>query len=298
MAQTRANGIIIEYDTHGSETDPPLLLICGLGMQMIRWTPAFLQALVDRGFFVISFDNRDVGLSTAFNEAGVPAIADVVASLRRGEKPNVPYRLEDMAADAAGVLDALDISAAHIVGVSMGGMIAQLVAADYPGRTLSLTSIMSTTGNHALPPARQEAMDTLNNRPPSPFEDEEAFLAHSVRSSRVIGSPAYPTPEADLRASALAAVRRSYNPTGFGRQMAAVTATGDRRAKLATITAPTLVLHGTDDPLVPIEGGRDTAANIRGAELVEIPGMGHDLPAALYDRIADAIAGVASRASR
>ena len=296
MTQARANGVTIEYDTQGPETGQPLLLICGLGMQMIRWTPPFLQALVDRGFFVIRFDNRDTGLSTAFNEAGVPAIAEVVAALRRGEKPDVPYRLEDMAADAVGVLDALGVGAAHIVGVSMGGMIAQLVAADYPDRTLSLTSIMSTTGNHALPPAKPEAMDTLNNRPPSPFEDEEAFLAHSVRSSRAIGSPGYPIPEADLRASALAAVRRSYNPSGFGRQMAAVTATGDRRAKLATITAPTLVIHGTDDPLVPVEGGRDTAANIKGAELVEIPGMGHDLPPALFAKIADAIAGVAARA--
>ncbi len=295
MAQIQANGITLEYDTLGSKADEPLLLIAGLGMQMVRWTEDFRRRLADRGFYVIRYDNRDVGLSTHFNDAPVPNFAEVAATRNQGLKPDVPYTLDDMAADAAGLLDALGIERAHIVGASMGGMIAQLVAAEHPSHTLSLTSIMSTTGNPALPPATAAAMESLTSRPPHP-SDEEAYLNHAVRSARVIGSPAYPTEEAALRAGILEAVRRSYDPAGFGRQMAAITATGDRRERLAKITAPTVVVHGAEDPLVPLEGGRDTAANIKGAELVIIPGMGHDLPVALYDAIGDAVSRVAERA--
>jgi len=175
-------------------------------------------------------------------------------------------------------------------------MIAQLVAAEHPDKVLSLTSIMSNTGNPDTPRATPEAMAVLTNRPPHP-SDEEAYLKHTVASARVTGSPAYPADEAVLRANALADVKRCYEPTGFARQMAAVTASGDRRPKLKTITAPTVVVHGEADPLVPVEGGHDTAANIPGAELVVIPGMGHDLPAALYGAIVDAIARVAERST-
>jgi pimeloyl-ACP methyl ester carboxylesterase len=294
MAEVQANGISITYDTFGSDQAPPLLLIMGLGAQMTRWSPAFCEAIAARGFRVIRFDNRDAGLSTHFVEAGVPDMAGVVAALQKGEAPKVPYTLSDMAADATGLLDALGIERAHIVGASMGGMIAQLVAADHPEHTLSLTSIMSTTGNPALPRATPEAMSVLTNRPPHP-SDEEAFLKHSVAAARVTGSPAYPADEAVLRANSLADVKRCYEPTGFARQMAAVTATGDRRAKLKTITAPTVVVHGAADPLVPVQGGQDTAENIPGAELIVIPGMGHDLPPVLYDTLIDAIVSVAER---
>ena len=294
MAEVRANGISITYDSFGVDTAPPVLLIMGLGAQMTRWRPEFCEQLAARGFRVIRFDNRDAGLSTHLVEAGMPDMATVAAAVQKGEKPDVPYTLSDMAADATGLLDALGIERAHIVGASMGGMIAQLVAADYPGHTLSLTSIMSTTGNPALPRATPEAMAVLTNRPPHP-SDEEAYLAHSLAAARVIGSPAYPVDEAVQRAQSLDDVKRCYEPTGFARQIAAVTATGDRRAKLKTITAPTVVVHGADDPLVPVQGAHDTAENIPGAKLVIIPGMGHDLPPALYDTLIDAIVGVAER---
>jgi pimeloyl-ACP methyl ester carboxylesterase len=294
MAEINANGVTITYDEFGAAGDPPVLLIMGLGAQMTRWAPAFCEAVAARGFRVIRFDNRDAGLSTHFVEAGVPDMAEVAAVVRDGRQPVVPYTLSDMAADAAGLLDALGIARAHIVGASMGGMIAQLVAAEHPARTLSLTSIMSNTGNPNLPRATPEAMAVLTNRPPHP-SDEEAYLKHTIASARVTGSPGYPADEAVLRANALADVKRCYEPTGFARQMAAITASGDRREKLKTITAPTVVVHGIADPLVPVEGGRDTAANIPGAELLEIPGMGHDVPPALYDVVADAIARVAER---
>ncbi len=294
MAQVQANGISITYDSFGSDKAPPVLLIMGLGAQMTRWRPEFCEQLAARGFRVIRFDNRDAGLSTHLIDAGVPDMAEVAAAMQKGEKPDVPYTLSDMAADATGLLDALGLARAHIVGASMGGMIAQLVAADHPGHTLSLTSIMSTTGNPALPRATPEAMAVLTNRPPHP-SDEEAYLAHSLAAARVIGSPAYPVDEAVQRTQSLADVKRCYEPTGFARQIAAVTATGDRRAKLKTITAPTVVVHGAADPLVPVQGGHDTAENIPGAELVVIPGMGHDLPPVLYDTLIDAIVSVAER---
>ena len=294
MAEVQANEITITYDEFGAKDASPLLLIMGLGAQMTRWPPALCEAIAARGFHVIRFDNRDVGLSTHFVEAGIPDMAAVASAVREGKPAPVPYTLSDMAADAAGLLDALGIARAHIVGASMGGMIAQLVAAEHPQKTLSLTSIMSNTGNPDTPRATAEAMAVLTNRPPHP-SDEEAYLKHTVASARVTGSPAYPADEAVLRANALADVKRCYEPTGFARQMAAVTASGDRRAKLKTITAPTVVVHGEADPLVPVEGGRDTAANIPGAELVVLPGMGHDLPVALYGTLVDAIARVAER---
>jgi pimeloyl-ACP methyl ester carboxylesterase len=296
MAKVQANGISIEYESFGAETAEPILLIMGLGAQMTLWPVAFCETLAARGYRVIRFDNRDVGLSTHFVEAGVPDMGEVFASLAGGKAPKVPYTLDDMADDAVGVLDALHIPRAHIVGASMGGMIAQLVAADHPEHTLTLTSIMSTTGNPALPRATPEAMAVLTNRPPSPTEDEAAFLTHSVAAARVTGSPGYPAEEAALRERILADVKRAYNPTGFSRQMAAITATGDRREKLKHITAPTLVIHGEADPLVPLAGGQDTATSIPGAELLTLPGMGHDLPLALYDTLIDAIVGATRRA--
>jgi pimeloyl-ACP methyl ester carboxylesterase len=293
MTAIKANGITIEYETFGAKTAPPLLLVMGLGAQLTLWPVELCEALVARGFYVIRFDNRDVGLSTKFDSAGVPEVPAIIMAMMSGKPVNVPYTLHDMAADAMGLLDALGIAKAHIVGASMGGMIAQLIAADYPERTLSLTSIMSTTGNPTLPPAKPEAMAVLTNRPPSP--DLPTMIDFGVAAARIVGSPGYPADEQRLRTRVKADFERSFAPTGFGRHIAAVVATGDRRAKLANVTAPTLVIHGDADPLVPVEGGRDTAANIKGAELLIIPGMGHDLPVQLVETIADAIAKVAAR---
>jgi pimeloyl-ACP methyl ester carboxylesterase len=297
MPQMQANGITIEYGTLGAENGEPLLLIMGLGAQMTRWPDALCGQLVRHGFRVIRFDNRDVGLSTHCKDAGVPDAREVLKAKAAGQTPDVPYTLDDMAADAVAVLDGVGVEKAHIVGASMGGMIAQLVAADYPDRVLSLTSIFSTTGNPDLPPATPEALAVITTPAPHP-SDEEAFVAHSIKNARVIGSPAYPLDEAYLRERAVTDAARAYDPAASGRQYAAVLANGDRRPKLAKITAPTVVLHGADDPLVPVTGGRDTAANIQGAELRVVPGMGHDLPVPLYDKVVDAIISARDRARR
>jgi pimeloyl-ACP methyl ester carboxylesterase len=225
---------------------------------MTRWPEPFCALLVAKGLYPIRFDNRDTGLSTWCE--------------------GQDYTVDDMAADGAAVLDAAGKAKAHIVGVSMGGMIAQLFAANYPARTLSLISIMSNTGNPNLPPPN---VALLNTRPLDPAHPN--FIADTVARAEAIGSPAYPWPPGALAARAKAEAERAFNPPGVQRQMAAVRASGDRREKLATITAPAMVLHGEADPLVPVIGGRDTAANIPGAELRTIPGMGHDLPPALYD---------------
>ena len=263
---------------------------------MTRWSQSFVDQLAARGFHVIRFDNRDVGLSEKLDHAGAPDMAAIFGAVSQGEAPPVAYDLSHMAADAVALLDALDIERAHIVGASMGGMIAQLVAADHPTRTRSLTSIMSTTGHPDLPRATPEAMARLSTPAPDPREDLEAYVAHSIISARVMGSPGYPVPEAELREQAMSTVERAYYPVGFQRQYAAILASPERRAKLAGVTAPSVVIHGKADPLVPVEGGRDTAAAIPGAELVEIEGMGHDIPVPLYGAVIDAIARVAERA--
>lgn len=291
MTATSANGITIEYEDYGAKDAPPILLVMGLGGQLTLWPIELVEALVARGFRVIRYDNRDIGLSTKFDTAGVPDLPALMMAAMTGQKPQVPYTLDDMAADGIALLDALGIDKAHIVGASMGGMIAQLIAATYPERTLTLTSIMSTTGNPAVPPAKPEAMAVLTSRPTA--GDEATMVEFGVKAARIIGSPAYPAAEERLRTRVTNDFRRSFSPAGVARQMAAVVANGDRRARLASVTAPTLVIHGDADPLVPVEGGRDTAANIKGAELKIIPGMGHDLPVELVDTIADAVAGMA-----
>jgi pimeloyl-ACP methyl ester carboxylesterase len=289
MPQIKANGINIEYDSHGDPAAEPILLIMGLGAQMTRWPAELVDKLTARGHRVIRYDNRDVGLSEKLDAAGLPDIGAVVQAVAAGQKPPVAYTLAEMAADAVGVLDALSIPRAHIVGASMGGMIAQLVAADYPDRTLSLTSIMSSTGNPELPRATPEAMAVLNNRGPDPREDLDGFVAHSLAAANTIGSPAYPPDPAVHRERTVADFRRSFYPAGFQRQYAGVMASPDRRPKLKTIKAPTVVIHGEADPLVPLAGGKDTADNIAGAELKVIAGMGHDLPPQVHDEIVTAI---------
>jgi pimeloyl-ACP methyl ester carboxylesterase len=295
MPHASANGLQIYYESHGPDDGEPILLIMGLGAQMTRWSPAFYSKLVDAGHRVILYDNRDVGLTEKLDAAGPPDIAGVVGAIQAGRKPAVAYTLDDMAADAAALLDALDIERAHVVGASMGGMIAQLVAADYPQKTLSLTSVMSSTGNPDLPRATPEAMARLNTPAPDPRKDLEAFLASAVEGARVMG-PVYPVDEAQVRAQAESDFKRSFYPVGFQRQYAGVMASPDRRPKLKTITAPTVVIHGEADPLVPVEGGRDTAANIRGAVLKTYPGMGHEMPAPLHDAIVADILSVIERA--
>ncbi|MEO5495095.1 MAG: alpha/beta hydrolase [Sphingomonas sp.] len=289
--KAQANGIEIEYEDYGAKDAPPVLLIMGLGAQLTLWPMPMVEELVARGYRAIRYDNRDVGLSTKFHDAEAPAMTAIVAALMTGAKPDVPYLLADMSADAVGLLDALGIEKAHIMGASMGGMIAQMVAATYPDRVLSLTSIMSTTGNPMLPPASPEAMAVLTTRPTG--TDEDAIVAHGVRAEKVIGSPGYPADEAELTERVRAGFRRMHYPPGFARQMAAIVGSGDRRGALSTITAPTMVIHGADDPLVPLAGGRDTAATIPGAKIVEIPGMGHNLPEPLIGPVLDAFEQVA-----
>ena len=296
MPTVKANGVSLYYEDHGPQDGEPLLLIMGLGAQMTRWPAGFIELLTARGYRVVAYDNRDVGLSEKLDAAGAPNMQAVYGAIAKGEKPNVPYLLSDMARDGVGLMDALGFGRAHIVGASMGGMIAQMIAAEHPARVLSLTSIMSSTGNPALPPARPEAMERLTNRGPDPLADLEAFLDHGVASSTVLGSPGYPVDEAELRAQIRSDYERSFYPVGFARQMAAIVASGDRRKALGGITAPTIVIHGADDPLVPQQGGEDTAANIPGAELHLIAGMGHNLPQPLWAEVVEQIDKVAKRA--
>lgn len=286
-AQANINGISISYEDKGPRDAPVILLVMGLGGQLTLWPDEFVDALNERGFRTIRYDNRDVGLSTRFDAAGIPNVKWMIVKSVLGLPVRPAYTLADMATDGIGLLDHLGVARAHVVGVSMGGMISQHIAARYPQRVLSLTSVMSTTGNRRLPRAQKEAMRVLANRPMS--GDKEALIAYSVNAARVIGSPGYPADEARLQRRVRADFERGWYPQGVARQMAAIVADGDRRAMLKDITAPTLVIHGEDDPLVPIDGGRDTAANIAGARLLTIPGMGHDLPLALVDTLADAI---------
>ena len=289
MPQITANGIQLEYESHGDPANPPLLLIMGLGGQLTLWPIELVEALVARGYHVIRYDNRDIGLSQKFGEHGVPNFKRVALMRLFGLRARIPYRLTDMAADAVGLLDALGIKQAHVVGASMGGMIAQLVAATWPERVLSLTSIMSTTGNRRVPPARKEAMQALLTRAPDGATLEQV-IPFGLNISKAIGSPGYPPDEERTRERIERDYKRSFYPEGVARQITAVVDDGDRRKRLKAIKAPTLVIHGADDPLVPVEGGRDTAASIVGAKLLEIPGMGHDLPLGLVETIADAIA--------
>ena len=288
MPQIEANGITLEYEDYGDLAAPPLLLVMGLGAQLTLWPMELVQALVERGFRVIRYDNRDIGLSHKMEGARAPGMVRHILAKRFGFNPRVPYTLADMAADGVGLLNALGIAKAHVVGASMGGMIAQHIAFSHPEKVLSLTSIMSTTGNPKLPPAQGDALKVLTKRPAS--MEEAVLVEHGVLIGRTIGSPGYPADEDRLRANTTANVRRSIYPAGMPRQLAAIIADGDRRQRLAKVTAPTLVIHGEGDPLVPVEGGRDTAAHITGAKLKTIPGMGHDLPLALVDEIADSIA--------
>ena len=278
MSSARANGIQIEYESFGDGGAPVIVLIMGLGMQLIAWPDPFCEKLAAAGFRVIRFDNRDIGLSTHFDERGVPNMIWAFMKARMGLRVRGPYDLNDMAADTVGLLDVLKIDKAHVVGASMGGMIAQQVSAKYPARVRSLVSIMSSSGDRRLPPATREAQRALFGRPANPH-DPASIVDHSVKIWGVIGSPGFPTAPAELRARTQRSVARSYHPQGVARQLVAVLASGDRSSDLRTVRAPTLVIHGDCDPLVRPACGEDTAKKIPGAKLKIIKGMGHDLAA-------------------
>ena len=283
-ARVRVNGIELVYDTFGDPSAPPLLLIMGLGVQMIAWDEEFCTALAALGYWVIRFDNRDVGLSTRLDEAGVP---DVLALMQgRGEAVQVPYTLRDMADDAAGLLDALQAKPAHVVGASMGGMIAQEMAIRHPHHVRTLTSIMSTTGDPALPPPTQEAMSVLVTPFPT---DREGYLESSVQTSRILAGPGFPFDKDRAREEAERAFDRGLSVAGTARQLAAILASGSRKEALQAVTVPTLVIHGDADPLVPVECGMDTANSVPGADLLIIEGMGHDLPPEVAPQVISAI---------
>jgi pimeloyl-ACP methyl ester carboxylesterase len=283
-----ANGIDLEYVTEGDPSGQPLLLVMGLGAQLIAWPQGFVDGLIERGFFVIRYDNRDCGLSTKFE--GLPEIT----ALFGGDTSSAPYRVEDMADDAAALLSELGVERVHVVGASMGGMIAQALVIHHPSRFLSACSIMSTTGDRSVGAPTGEAMTALLR--PVATTREEAIEA-SVDGSRVIGSPKYPSDEALLRERAGAAFDRCYCPEGTARQLAAVLSSPDRTEGLRGVRMPFLVIHGEDDPLVTMSGGVATAAVVPDAELLLVPGMGHDLPEALWSDFVEAIAANAALAA-
>lgn len=295
MPELNANGLTIHYDEHGDPSHPAMLLVMGIGAQMTHWPDELVEALAAEGFRVIRYDNRDVGLSQKMDGQKAPSPVKQVLMRKIGMKAKVPYTLSDMARDGMGVLDALGIEKAHVVGGSMGGMIAQLMAIEHGERLLSLTSIFSTTGNSKLPQADKRAMDALTKRPDS--LEEEALVEHGIMVANAIGSPAF-KPEAEaLRERVLRGIRRSVYPEGFTRQMAAIIDDGDRTQRLANVRVPTLVLHGEADPLVKVEGGRATAAAIPGARLETIEGWGHDLPLPLVGDLTKLISDHAKAAA-
>jgi pimeloyl-ACP methyl ester carboxylesterase len=291
--KVEANGVRIEVDDQGPADGPVVLLIMGLGMQLIAWPQTMVQMLVRQGFRVVRFDNRDIGLSQGFDAAGVPNMA--LAGLRHAMHLPVhsPYSLADMARDALGVLDALDIEQAHVCGASMGGMIAQHLAAMAPERVASLTLMMTTSGSRRLPQPSWRVRRALMSRPMKPGAD--AAVDWIIQVLHLIGSPAYPSDPQALRARALESVQRAWHPSGSARQLLAVVADGDRSALLLHIQAPTLVIHGVDDPLVPVACGEDLAQRIADARADFIPGMGHDLPEELLPRFAQGIVDNARR---
>lgn len=297
MPSLQANDITIEYETQGDPNGEPILLIMGLGMQLVSWPESFCEGLVKQGFYLIRFDNRDSGLSTKFTHLGKPNTTLAVLKLMLRMQLNAGYTLDDMAADAVGLLDALHIRKAHIVGASMGGMIAQIIAGKYPERVSSLTSIMSSSGRRGLPGPTKEARKVLFTKPPGEDRIDEV-VEHFVSTLRVIGSRAHLAPEEVLHRRIRSSVERNLEPVGTTRQLLAIGASGDRVELLKSIRVPTLVIHGREDPLVPIACGRDTANLVPGAVLQEIEGMGHDLPDPLNPLITELIGTHCRAASR
>ena len=272
MARVQGNGIEIEYDSFGKREDRPILLIMGLNAQMIAWHPDFCRMLAASGHFVVRFDNRDTGLSSKLEHLGVPDIMKVMAAHQEGKPVEAPYKLSDMALDLLGLMDALELRKAHICGLSMGGMIAQTLAIEHPERMLSLISMESTTGEPDLPPPKPEPAQALFTAPPM---DREGYIAHMIRVFRAFSGGSDAFDEDMERKLACMAYDRSLYPIGFVRQFSAILASGGRRQALRTVSVPTLVIHGADDPLLPLEHGKDTADAIPGAKLFVVKGLGH-----------------------
>ena len=291
MPFTDRSGVTICYETFGDRDDVPLMLVSGLGMQLVRWDDELLAGLTDRGFFVIAHDNRDIGLSESFAHVEVDVIAAVMAAME-GAAVEAPYLLSDMAADAVAVLDDLGVEKVHVVGTSMGGMIAQTMAIEHPDRVASLTSIMSTTGDPDVGQPKPEVLATLL---PSGAETREAIIEATVETFRTIGSPEHFDEEL-TRAAATRAYDRAHDPTAQGRQLVATIASGSRSEALRSVSVPTLVVHGAPPPLIAVRGGRPTAEVIPGAELLVIEGMGHDIPRAFQPQVIEAVLALVSRA--
>ena len=291
MTEQRASVGQVElvYETIGDPSDPALLLVMGLGMQLIHWDREFCEGLAERGFQVIRFDNRDAGLSTKI-DAPVPNVMRAMAGLRI----QAPYLLSDMADDSFGLLDHLELERAHVVGVSMGGMIGQTMAIRRPERVLSLGSMLSTPGDRRVGTPKLRAWSVLMRRAP---QDRDAYIEYFVRVFRMIGSPGYRVDDERMREQAAATYDRCHYPAGTARQLGAILASGSRTAALRRLDVPTVVIHGRSDPLVPFRAGVATASAIPGAELIAFPGMGHDLPRELWPRFADALAKNAERAA-
>jgi pimeloyl-ACP methyl ester carboxylesterase len=290
IQRARVGDLDLAYETFGDAGDPPVLLVMGLATQMIGWPDDFCAGLAARGHFVVRFDNRDIGLSTHLHSARA---ADVLAVLA-GDTSSVPYALADLADDTVGLLDALGLDAVHVVGASMGGMIAQLVALRHPVRVRSLTSIMSTTGDPTVGGPSEAALAVLLAPPAG---DREGAVRRVVDTYRVIGSPGFEFDESSVRDRAGLSFDRAYDPTGVARQLGAVLTTPDRTRDLEAVSVPTLVIHGSADTLVDVSGGRATAAAVPGAELLVVEGMGHDLPREVWPEITDRVCALIDRAA-
>lgn len=285
MPKVKVNDVEIEYDIIGDPTSKPILLIAGLGSQLLAWSDEICENLANYGFFVIRFDNRDVGLSTKFKEAGILDFMEINAAYARGELPQVPYTLEDMVDDAIGVIDALNIDKAHICGASMGGVIAQILAYKHPARILSLTVIMSTTGNPELPQAKPKIMAQFFAPVPS---EREAYIEETIKRDRLIHG-SFPYDEDQGRDYRTREYDRSYYPEGVARQLAAMAVPGNIKPYISAIQAPTLVIHGSEDPFNSVEAGKEIASTIPGAELLILDGMGHSFPREIMPQVIDAI---------
>jgi len=295
MAKANCNGIEIEYETFGDRSGRPLIMIIGLGSQLINWSEEILQQLVDEGHFVVILDNRDTGLSSKMSEAGSPDFRGVMNALTKGEKPKVPYKLNDMGEDVVGLLDALGIRKAHICGISMGGAIAQTIAISHPSRLSSLVLIYSPTGNPSLPQPKPEIISLLM---PPVASNRDEYADEQIKMRRIISGSGFPLDEEWLRLRYARVFDRSYYPDGMGRNAMAVFASGNRSTALSSVTVPSLVVQGDDDPLVLVENGRDAAQAIPGAELMIIKGMGHYPPhRGPWPGIVEAIAAHTRKAS-
>jgi pimeloyl-ACP methyl ester carboxylesterase len=282
MPHVECNGLQLAYESFGSPTDPPLVLVMGLGTQLLGWPAEFCRLIADRGFQVVRFDNRDIGLSTYLDDLPTPDLAAIMG----GDYATVPYLMSDFADDVVGLLDALGFAKAHVVGASMGGMIVQQLAIDHPDRLLSLCSIMSTTGD---PKVGQGTPETLALLTRSPATSRDQAIEMSVAGLQMLSSPGYPATDDEQRVKAAAAYDRAFHPAGALRQTAAIVGSPDRTEGLRSVTVPSLVIHGTDDPLVNISGGEATVAAIPGATWLAIPGMGHDIPPGVWPVVVDAI---------